>query len=147
MTEQLKAILAMLVATENQVSSFDAQLAAMRTGLETAISASEVVAQPTDGSAPAEPTPMPVSDKVYSQAEMDAAIEAAVLPLQGQIASIQQQLSDVQTGISGAVAEATSKAVAEVVADFESAQVDDNAFLAKWKPQPVAETPTEPQIA
>lgn len=77
------------------------------------------------------------TDKIYSEAEMNAIIleekakvEAVYQPMiverDAQITALNEQG---QANIDKAVADLK----AQVAADFESTQVDDNAFLAKYK--------------
>lgn len=60
-----------------------------------------------------------VGEKIYSQAELDTVVA--------------NKLAEAQADVNFAVAEAVSAKVAEMVADFEATQIDDAAFLAKYK--------------
>lgn len=68
------------------------------------------------------PTPQP-SDKLYSQEEMDAAIQSAVVPLNEKIAELQTQVDGMQAQIDAKVSEAMSAFKAELLAKYEAQQV------------------------
>lgn len=72
----------------------------------------------------------PPSDKIYSQVELDAAVQAAVDPLNqqimvlnGQIASMQAQIDSIPQQIADAVNAAMSDYKAQLKAAYEAQQV------------------------
>lgn len=67
------------------------------------------------------------SDKIYSQAELDEKLA----PLAAQVADLQAKVD----GFPAELAAAVGAKQAEMLADFEQAQMDDQAFIAKYKPQ------------
>lgn len=67
--------------------------------------------------------PPPVSDKIYSQAELDAAVAGAVGPLQEQIASLQEQVSAMQGQIDQKVADAVALVKADLLAKYKDLEV------------------------
>lgn len=68
---------------------------------------------------------VPVSgDLKFSQADLDAAVAAAVGPLNDQIAAMQAQLD----GVPGQIADAVSALKAELAQKYADALVDDIAF-------------------
>jgi hypothetical protein len=66
---------------------------------------------------------VPAGDKIYTEADLQAEIVKA------------KELAASEAMVAAEVVkqEALAKLKAEMVADFEAAQVDDSAFLAKWK--------------
>ena len=83
---------------------------------------------------------IPVSDKIYSQEEAQALIDAAVEPLNATIIGLTGQIEELKLKIDQSALEIDAKiqaavdaAIAQVIADYESTQVDDSAFLAKYK--------------
>ncbi len=66
---------------------------------------------------------VPVSEKIYTQAELDAAVQASVLPLQEQIVSLQAQVDGMQAQIDAKVAEAMALFKADLLAKYEAQQV------------------------
>ena len=77
------------------------------------------------------------SDKIYSEAEMNQIIADTKAPLEAMVAQRDNQITvmneQAQANIQTAVDSAVAALKAQVAADFESTQVDDNAFLAKYK--------------
>jgi hypothetical protein len=74
--------------------------------------------------------PPPVSDKIYSQEELDAAVAGAVGPLQEQVSAMQAELeslkvqvSDLQAGLEDAKIEAVAAFKSELLAKYEEQQV------------------------
>jgi len=77
------------------------------------------------------------TDKIYSEQEMNEIIAQEKAPLNEVIAqrdaTISAMQESLQANIQTAVDAAVASLKAQVAADFESTQVDDNAFLAKYK--------------
>jgi uncharacterized small protein (DUF1192 family) len=79
--------------------------------------------------------PPPVSDKIFSQAELDAAVAGAVEPLKSQIAGLQAELDQVKAGIDAKVAEAVAAVKAEFLAKLKNAEIDNLALIAELEQQ------------
>jgi len=81
------------------------------------------------------------SDKIYSEAEMNAIIAETTSQVSGPLndiitqrdSTISAMQESLQANINTAVDAAVAALKAQVASDFESTQVDDNAFLAKYK--------------
>lgn len=79
---------------------------------------------------------VPASDKIYTEADLQAEKELVAQPLKAQIALLDGKVADLQSlvdQIPSQIQVAIDAKIAEVVADYEAAQIDDNAFLAKYK--------------
>lgn len=118
-------------------NAFKEQLAALQAALQDAQAASEQLAKEqydkgfADGVAS---VPPPVNDKLYSQEELDMAIQSAMAPLQeqvstmqGQIDNLSQRVIDLQNGMDAAKAEAISVFKAELLAKYQEQQVAETA--------------------
>lgn len=66
---------------------------------------------------------IPVSDKVYSQIELDAKIAEALLPLQTQIADLQAKVDAIPSALESAKVEAVAAFKAELVVKYQEMQV------------------------
>ncbi len=71
---------------------------------------------------------VPVSDKIFSQADMDAALK----PLQDQVASLQAQVDGVPSQIESAVAEAVAAVKAELKAAWDAEQASEGEAESKF---------------
>lgn len=79
---------------------------------------------------------IPAGDKLYTEADLQAEKELAVKPFLEQVASLEAKVVELQASLDKVPEQimlAVDAKVAEVVSDFEAAQVDDAAFLAKYK--------------
>jgi len=72
---------------------------------------------------------IPVSDKIFSQAEVDA----MVLPLQESILSLQSQIDQMQAQIDAKVSQAVAAFKAELLAKYEAQQVVESASETGFK--------------
>lgn len=82
-------------------------------------------------------------DAKYTEAELNAELEAAKAPLLVEVADLKVMVSNLQSQVEVLTQElqlvpakieaAVEQKQAEMVADFEQVQVDDAAFLAKYK--------------
>lgn len=79
-------------------------------------------------------------EKIYSQVELDAKLEEVKVPFLQKVAELEAKnlelaakVEELELSIPVKIQEAVELKVAEVVADFEASQVDDAAFLAKYK--------------
>ncbi len=135
----LATVLEMLKALDNSVSGFDGQLAAIKSAVETLVVAAQTPATPAD---PGTPVPAPASDKIYSQVDLDAAVSAAVLPLQAQIASLTQALSDAKTAVESQVAQKVESMKSDLLSAYQASQVvettAETGFINLLQPAPVA---------
>lgn len=68
----------------------------------------------------------PVSDKLYSQVELEAKIAEALLPLQTQIAELQAQVEAVPAQIEQAKVEAVAQFKMEFLEKYKAAQVAES---------------------
>lgn len=68
---------------------------------------------------------VPTSDKLYSQEELDAAIAAAVGPLNEKVAELQAQVDSFPAQIDQKVQEAVAALKADLLAKYEAAQADE----------------------
>lgn len=104
-----------------------ATIAALQTQLADAQAAAESIAKEAydkgfaDGVAS-----VPVSDKIYSQAELDAAVASATEPLHGQIAELQVKVSELEASIDQKVGEAVAALKADLLAKYEEQQVAES---------------------
>jgi hypothetical protein len=110
--QKLEELKLMANALSNSVSGFDAQIGAIQSALDAELAAGDETTEPT-----------PVSDKIYTQADLDAAVNAAVLPLQGVITGLQQQINDLSAGMAGQIEEAVTKMKADIAAKYAEMQV------------------------
>jgi hypothetical protein len=108
--QKLTDLKAMLVAASNKVSELDAQQAASISALDQLIA--EVGAEVP-----------PVSDKIYSQADLDAAVAAAILPLQAEINTLKEQIVALTASTEAAVAAAIAGYKAEIALKYAEMQV------------------------
>lgn len=79
---------------------------------------------------------IPAGDKIYTEADLQAEKELAVKPFLEQVASLEVTVAELQAEkekLPELIQAAVDLKVVEIVADFEAAQVDDAAFLAKYK--------------
>lgn len=79
---------------------------------------------------------IPAGDKLYTEADLQAEKELAVKPFLAQVAALEVKVEELQASLDKVPEQimlAVDAKVAEVVSDFEAAQVDDAAFLAKYK--------------
>lgn len=75
----------------------------------------------------------PVGDKIYSQAELDLAVESAVLPLQEQITMLQGQVDGIPALVDAKVIEAVALCKAELLAKYEAQQAAETSTEASFK--------------
>lgn len=68
-------------------------------------------------------------DKIYSEEEL----QAELAPLRTQISELKNQVDMLPVLVKEASDKAAAALQAQIVADFEGTQVDDAAFLAKYK--------------
>lgn len=66
------------------------------------------------------------SDKIYSQAELDAKIAEAVLPLNEKVASLEAKIVEIEAGIEVKVKDAVAVFKAELLAKYEAQQVAES---------------------
>jgi L-lactate utilization protein LutC len=104
----------MLKALSNSVSGFDAQIAAMQSAVDAIV---EAVKEPGDG------TVVTPSDKIYTQVDLDSAVNAAVLPLQAEIDQLKGQISEVNAGVDERVAKGFADLKAQLAAAYAEKQV------------------------
>ncbi len=83
---------------------------------------------------------IPAGDKIYTEADLQAEKELAVKPFLEQVASLEakvvelaNKVLEVEASVQPKIDQAVAAKQAEMVADFEAAQVDDQAFLGKYK--------------
>lgn len=79
---------------------------------------------------------VPATDKIYTEADLQAEKELVVKPFLAQVAVLEAKVVELQAVIDAMpmqIQVAVDAKLAEVVKDFEASQVDDNAFLAKYK--------------
>lgn len=83
---------------------------------------------------------IPAGDKIYTEADLQAEKELAVKPFLEQVASLEakvvelaNKVLEVEASVQPKIDQAVASKQAEMVADFEAAQVDDQAFLGKYK--------------
>jgi hypothetical protein len=112
--QKLTDLKAMLVAASNKVSELDAQQAASISALDQLIAEVGVEVPP-------------VSDKIYSQADLDAAVAAAILPLQAEINTLKEQIVALTASTEAAVAAAIAGYKAELAAKYAEMQVIETA--------------------
>ena len=82
--------------------------------------------------------------KIYTQADLDAAVSGAVAPLQSQIDQLNQQVAALQAGMQDQINAAVAKAVADKTAEFVSTlqalkaqeDADVDAMIAKYQTPP-----------
>lgn len=75
------------------------------------------------------PPPPPASDKIFSQAEADALVAAAVAPLQAQVADLQSKVD----GIPKLVADAVAALKADLLSKYEAAQAAESQVELDFK--------------
>lgn len=75
---------------------------------------------------------VPPSDKIYSQAEADALVEAAVAPLKEQVSLLQAQVDGIPAQIEAAVSEAVAKLKADLKAAYDAAQAAEGEAESKF---------------
>lgn len=75
----------------------------------------------------------PVSDKIFSQAEADALVAAAVAPLEARVVELEAKVTELSADIGSQVA----AGVAAAMVDFKA------SLLAKYEEQQVAESESE----
>jgi hypothetical protein len=83
---------------------------------------------------------IPAGDKIYTEADLQAEKELAVKPFLEQVASLEakvvelaNKVLEVEASVQPKIDQAVASKQAEMVADFEATQVDDQAFLGKYK--------------
>lgn len=79
---------------------------------------------------------IPAGDKIYTEADLQAEKELAVKPFLEKVAALEVTVAELQAEkekLPELIQAAVDLKVVEIVADFEAAQVDDAAFLAKYK--------------
>lgn len=83
---------------------------------------------------------IPAGDKIYTEADLQAEKELAVKPFLEQVASLEakvvelaNKVLEVEASVQPKIDQAVAAKQAEMVADFEATQVDDQAFLGKYK--------------
>lgn len=108
-------VMAMKFDAEQVVAKHDAVLAALEVDLKAAEDKGFDLGLAQAG--------VPATDKVYTEADLQAEIAKAK-----ELAKL-----EAEAGMSAKVTEAVMAKQAEMVADFEASQVDDAAFLAKYK--------------
>jgi len=69
---------------------------------------------------------VPVSDKVYSQAELEAKIAEALLPLQEKLVELQAQVEAVPAQIEQAKLDAVAQFKAEFLEKYKAAQIAES---------------------
>lgn len=82
------------------------------------------------------PDEPPVSDKIYSQAELDAAITAAVSPLNETVSALQTEVDRLNGELSGVdqkISDAIAAVKAELLSRYDATQEDDAAFRESLK--------------
>ncbi len=120
-----------------------ASIAALTSQLSDAQAAADAIAKTAydkgfvDGVAS---VPPPVNDKIYSQAELDAAVASAVAPLNETVAAMQVQLADLQAvvdGMAGKIDEAVTASLvafkAQLTAAYEAQQVVESESETGFK--------------
>lgn len=70
---------------------------------------------------------VPVSDKVYSQVELEAKISEVIIPLHQQIAGLQAQIDQIPAQIEQAKVEAIASFKAELASKYADMQVVEQA--------------------
>lgn len=71
---------------------------------------------------------IPVSDKIFSQADLDAAVLGAVAPLQIQIDDLKAQVLALQGSVDQAVAEAVAAVKADLLVKFQALEAGEKSF-------------------
>lgn len=108
-------VLAMKFDAEQVVAKHDAVLSALEVDLKAAEDKGFDMGLAQAG--------VPATDKIYTESDLQAEIVKAK-----ELAKL-----EAEAGVAAKVTEAVMAKQAEMVADFEATQVDDSAFLAKYK--------------
>lgn len=65
----------------------------------------------------------PVSDKIFSQAELDAAVAGAVEPLKSQVVALQAEIEALKADVEAKIAQAVVDVKAALLAAYDESQV------------------------
>lgn len=79
---------------------------------------------------------VPAGDKIYTEEDLQKEKELVAAPFLEKVASLEAVVAELQANLDKLpeqVQAAVDMKVVEIVADFEASQVDDAAFLAKYK--------------
>lgn len=79
---------------------------------------------------------VPAGDKIYTEDDLQKEKELVVAPFLEKVAALEVTVAELQAEkekLPELIQAAVDLKVVEIVADFEAAQVDDAAFLAKYK--------------
>ncbi|GEM_PF-5969965 len=79
---------------------------------------------------------VPAGDKIYTEEDLQKEKELVAAPFLEKVAALEVTVAELQAEkekLPELIQAAVDLKVVEIVADFEAAQVDDAAFLAKYK--------------
>lgn len=77
--------------------------------------------------------PPVVSDKIFSQEELDAAVKAAVEPLQARVVELEALVEEIKAGVQPKIDEALAAFKAELLAKYEAQQVVESETETGFK--------------
>ena len=117
----MEGLVALLNGLKETIDSLQAKLVDAQASLD------EAVKKAYDEGFAAGVASVPVNDKVYSQAEVDAKIAEAVQALNEKVLMLEDQVKMLQEGQDKAVAEALAAFKADLKAKYEEQQVAETA--------------------